>query len=59
MFKLVKYVYELGRKKAYAEIVAQLEVSRTKITRNREGVMVDNEIKEVIADLRQRYDEEG
>lgn len=59
MLKLVKYVYEMGRKKAYAEIVAQLETSRNKITRDRDGVRLDNEIKDIIGDLRDRYEQEG
>ena len=59
MFKIIKYVYEMGRKKAYAEVVAQLETSRNKITRDREGVRLDNEIKAIIGDLRDRYEQEG
>lgn len=57
-FKAIKLVYEMGRKKAYAEVIAQLETSRNKLTRNRDGVTTDNEIKSIIADLRQRQADE-
>lgn len=57
-FKAIKLVYAMGRTKAYAEVIAQLETSRNKLTRNRDGVTTDNEIKSIIADLRQRQADE-
>lgn len=58
MYKLAKFIYQMGRKKAYAEIIAQLESSRSKVTQNRDGAIVGNEIKDIIVDLRKRQSEE-
>ena len=56
MVKLARFIYQMGRKQAYAEIVAHLETLVVKLPRNREGQLlrepVENTIDGLKAELR-------
>ena len=52
MFKLVKYIYEMGRKQAYTEILSQLETLVVRLPRNREGQLLRQPVEETIKAIR-------
>lgn len=55
MFKIIKYVYERGRRQAYSEMLTTLETLAVKLPRNREGQLlrqpIDDAIKKLKTDL--------
>ena len=57
-FKAIKLVYEMGRKKAYSEIIAQLESSRSRLTQNRDGALVNEQIILIVQDLKTKQADE-
>lgn len=57
MFKIIKYVYEKGRKQAYTEIVGELQVLADTLPRTREGQILRQPINEVVDKLLKKLDE--
>lgn len=52
MFKLVKFIYNAGRRQAYAEMLAHLETLAIKLPRNREGQNLREPIETAITKLK-------
>lgn len=57
MFRLAKYIYNLGRRQAYSEILAKLETLSVKLPHNREGQNLRQPVNETIAELKQKLEE--
>ncbi len=51
MLKLAKYIYAMGRRQAYAEILAKLETLAIQLPRTREGQLLRQPINETIDEL--------
>jgi len=52
MFKLGRFIYEMGRKQAYTQIISHLETLAVKLPRNREGQLLRQPIEETIKAIR-------
>lgn len=57
MFKLAKYIYKLGRRQAYTEVVAKLETTAVNLPRTREGQLLRQPINELIDSLVKQLEE--
>jgi len=52
MLRLAKFIYDMGRRKGYAEAIVELEHLQTTITRSREGTIVRREVLAIIDRLK-------
>lgn len=52
MFKVINYVYRMGRRQAYSEMLSTLETLAVKLPRNREGQLLRQPIDEAITKLK-------
>lgn len=59
MFKALKYVYELGRRQAYTEILGDLGRLADSLPHNREGQLLRQPINETIDKLMDKRDQKG
>jgi len=59
MLRLAKFIYDMGRRKGYSEIIYKLEHLQTTITRSREGTIVRSQVIAMIDELKvaQKVDE--
>lgn len=59
-YKLAVYLYQRGRRQAYAEIVSELETLAVKLPRTRDGQILREPIDVTIKNLKAKLaDEEG
>ena len=56
MFKLIKFVYSMGREKAYAEIVAELRLLVADLPPTREGQLLKDPVDRTIKRLKERLE---
>jgi hypothetical protein len=52
MFKVINYVYRMGRRQAYSEMLSTLETLAVKLPRNREGQLLRQPIEDAITKLK-------
>lgn len=53
MLRLATFIYNMGRRKGYSEMIAKLEHLQTTITRSREGTIVRQQVIAMIDELKQ------
>lgn len=60
MLKLAKFIYAMGRKQAYSEVIAKLEGLSVNLPRTREGFILKEPIDTTIKEIKLALgDEEG
>ena len=52
MVKLARFIYRMGRRQAYAEMLAHLETLAVKLPRNREGQLLREPVETAIRDIK-------
>jgi len=52
MLRVAKFIYDMGRRKGYAEVIGKLEHLQTTVTRTREGENARKEIVAIIDELK-------
>lgn len=56
-FKVIQFVYQKGRRQAYAEMLSTLETLAVKLPRNREGQLLREPINNALAELKAKLQE--
>lgn len=59
MLKLAKYLYNMGRRQAYTEVLTHLETLAVKLPRNREGQLLRQPIDDTIKAIRAEWGKES
>ena len=52
MLRLAKFIYDMGRRKGYSEVIGKLEHLQVTVTRTREGENVRKELIAIIDELK-------
>lgn len=55
MFKVAQFIFQMGRKQAYTEVISDLETLAIQLPRNREGQLLRRPIDEKIKEIRAKY----